>query len=148
MKMLTPFLLLVILLQGCTTTVERAEPITLADGVKEVINALNSLSELQTSKINGLVPAEVTVVFNITAGSKDSKNATIEIVPTGIVKEISKIGAGWSSEVTQSTGNTLTIKFRSILFANEKELVANKTPAELTKLYEELKGLGWNIRLR
>ncbi len=124
-------------------TVERPEPITLADGVKEVIDALNSLSELQTSKINGLVPAEVTIVFNITDGSKDSNSATIEIVPTGIVKEISKIGGGWSSEITQSTGNTLTIKFRSILFANEK-----KTPEELTKLYEELKSLDWNIQLQ
>jgi predicted ABC-class ATPase len=124
------------------------EPISLADGVKEVIAALNSLSELETSKINGLVPSEVTVVFNITAGSKETKTASIEIVPTGIVDQTTTLGGGWTSELTESKGNTITIKFRNIVFANEKELLAKKTPQELTELYEELKKLGWNIHLR
>ena len=118
----------------------------MADGVKEVVDALNSFSEFETKKINGLIPADVTVVFNITAGKKEDSSASVEIVPTPIVKEISKITGSWSTEVKQSTGNTLTIKFRNILFANEKVLISIKSPEEMTEMFNKYQNLNWNIK--
>lgn len=135
-----------IVLSGCSTVIERAEPITLADALKEMVEALNQMSQMPVEKKNGLVPAEVSVTFTITAGKKEGKTASINVVPTGIIKEISGLSAGWVSEATESRGNTITIKFRSILFANEKELVAQKTPEELSELYDRLEKEGWNVK--
>ena len=135
-----------IFLNSCATTkVDRKEPITLAEGVTEVVKTLNSMSKLQTEKINGLVPAEVTVEFNVTSGKKKNTNASLEIVPTGLV---SKIGAGWSSEITESSGNKITLKFRSILFAEKDELIGHKRVNDLTKMFIELKNSNWNATLQ
>jgi len=144
MKRILLLIIIIIIFSSCKATqIIRAEPISLAEGVREVIVALNSFSELQTSEINGLVPAEVIIEFNISAGKKNNRNASVEIVPAAVV---TKLGVGWSSEVTESTSNKITIKFRSILFATENEMLNQKTPEDLTELYEKLKKLGWNIK--
>ncbi len=139
-------LALVFCLTGCSTTVQRPEPITLAEALKEVIEALNEISDIPVKSKHGLVPAEVTVTFEITAGRKEGKSASVDIVPTGIIEEIGGISSKWTSEVTESRGNTIVIKFRSILFASEKELIAQKTPEEIDALYQKLKNQGWTIK--
>jgi len=133
-------------MMSCATTkVTRSEPISLADGLKEVVIALDEMSDVKRDKINGLVPSDVTVEFNVTSGNKKKNDASLEIVPTGLV---SKIGASWSSEVTETTGNKITIKFRSILFANKDDLIGgNKSVEDITKMVKDLEDGGWNTSL-
>lgn len=139
---------MLIFLHGCSTvSVERPDSISLSDALKEVVEALNEMSNLQVEAKHGMAPAEVTVTFNITAGKKTGREASVDIVPTGIVEEITGLSYGWSSEVTETRGNSITIKFRSILFASEKELVGKKTPEEINEIYKKLQELGWNIKI-
>lgn len=134
-------------ISGCAgTKIERSEPITLSEGLKEIIVALNEMAKVQSEKKLGLVPEEATVDFNVTAGKKDGKTGGIEIVPTGIVQEISKFSMGWSSEITESRGNTITIKLKSILFSKDDELVSSKTAKEILQKINELQEGGMVIR--
>ena len=139
--------LVTFMIPGCTgTKVQRPEAISLSEGLVEIIVALNEMAKVQSDKKLGLVPEEATVVFNVTAGKKDGRTGGIEIVPTGIVQEISKFSMGWSSEITESRGNTITIKLKSILFSKNDELVSSKTAKEILEKIDELQGGGFVIK--
>ncbi len=136
-------------LSGCVTTrVARPESISLADALVEVIESLNAMADVESPLKTGLVPAEVIVTFDVTAAQKTETGAEIEVVPTGIVSEIPRIGGTWSTEVRGSRGNQITIKFRNILFTSDKELLSRMAPEEIDELLQKLKELGWNIKLR
>ena len=129
---------------GCSSAqVAPPAPMSLADALTDVTRALNAMSEVQTSEKHGLVPAEVTVTLQLTAGKKEASQAAIEVLPLGAV---AKLGGSYTAEVTSSTGNQIVIKFRSILFANGDELVSRKTPGEIDELLRRLRELGWNIK--
>lgn len=130
---------------GCSTTVERTENfITVGEGLRLVMEGLDSIADHDPAKINGLMPSEVTVSFHITAGQKDGASSSVQIVPAGIIGEIPAIGGNWTTEFTESTGNVLTIKFRSIAFATDKELVSTEAPEDLTERYKKLRE-HWNV---
>ena len=116
---------------------------SLANALTDVTRALNAMSEVQSSQKHGLVPAEVTVTLQLTAGTKEASQAAIEVLPFGAVAEL---GGSYTAEVTSSTGNQIVIKFRSILFANENELVSRRTPGEIDELLRRLRELGWSIK--
>ncbi len=116
---------------------------SLANALTDVIRALNAMSEVETSHKHGLVPAEVTVTFQLAAGKKEASQAAIEVLPFDAV---AKLGGSYTAEVTSSRGNLIVVKFRSILFANEDELVSRKTPGEIDELLRRLQELGWNIK--
>ena len=129
---------------GCRSAqVEPQAPMSLANALTDVTRALNAMSEVQTSQKHGLVPAEVTVTLQLTAGKKEASRAAIEVLPFGAVAEL---GGSYTAEVTSSTGNQIVITFRSILFANENELVSRRTPGEIDELLRRLRELGWSIK--
>ncbi len=115
-----------------------AEPstITLEDALKSVGNGLKKLQrqDLKT----GLIVSEVDVTFNITASSKDSSSGKIYVEAGASVAktlEVTKVGAeaGFSSELSASRGNTITIKFRNLLGLSTKDTVAGALGADALK---------------
>jgi len=124
--------------------VRQTEPITLKQGIEDVIEALDHAGNLDTSKHNGLVPSEFTVELNLSTSEKGTQNASLEIAPAAFIP---KIGTGWSAEVNNSSGNKLTIKFRSILFAKQDEYMGTRTADSIVRFYNELKRLNWNATL-
>ena len=136
-----------LLLCSCgTTKIVRPDSITLAEALKDIVTALNEMSKVQSEKKLGLIPADVTVTFNISASSKKTAGASIEIVPTGIINEIPKIGGSYEKEISGTRGNQIVIKFRNIMFATEKELISRKTPSEIDELFDRLEKGGWFIK--
>jgi hypothetical protein len=134
---------LIIFLASCKAyDVKQTEPITLKKGIEDIIEALNHAGDLNTTKYNGLVPSEFTVELNLTTSEKGTQNASLEIAPASVIP---KIGAGWSAEVNNSSGNKLTIKFRSILFAKQDEFMSSRTPDSIVQFYQRLKDLNWNV---
>ncbi|KPM31889.1 Hypothetical protein I595_1537 [Croceitalea dokdonensis DOKDO 023] len=124
--------------------IKQTEPITLKDGIQDIIEALNHAGDLKSNRYNGLVPAEFTVELNLSTSDKRSDSGSIEIAPASFIP---KIGAGWSAEVNNSTGNKLTIKFKSILFAKQDEFLSSRSPDSIVKFYEKLKELNWNATM-
>ena len=72
---------------------------SLSSALTDVVRALNAMSEVQTSEKHGLVPAEVTVTFQLSAGEKKEGQTAVEVLPLGAV---SMLGASYTAEATSS----------------------------------------------
>jgi hypothetical protein len=120
------------LIAGCSTFAPReiAQPsqVTVKDAVFEVADALRDVQDrVPPEKRAGLIADEVTVVFNIAAGSTvtDKAGLTISNVPLAG-------GALGGNIETQnvsnaSRGNTITIKFKNIATAETGAGEGNRT---------------------
>lgn len=137
---------------SCATTTIVPEPgkITLREAMEEVATGLNGMYEIRAkSPKSGLLPSDVTVVFNISASATDKGKLYIEAGAT--VAEILKVtqaGAEVGTQVTATRGNTVTVKFTNVLFAPKDTLVMTKSPDEIKKLLEVIKEAGIEIQLR
>ena len=112
--------------------------------MEEVAAGLNKMYDIRKdSPKSGLLPTEVTIIFNISASGKDEGKLYIEAGATGAdVLKITKAGADVSSTIEASRGNTVTIKFANILLAPKDTLIMIKTPDDITKLFEAIKKVG------
>ena len=131
-------------LSGCAsvgpTPTEPPSPMSLREGVQAVMAALDELAQRPAdAPIHGLMPAEVEVVFQIRGQRADSDSFELTVG----VPEFIGAGTERSTEVTRSEGNTLTIRFRSIVFAPQEQLIGVKSAEELTDLVKDLRGRGW-----
>ena len=125
-------------ISGCASYGVVPEPgkITLQAAMKEVATGLNEMYAIRKDHPkSGLLPAEVTVVFNISAKANDEGKLYVEAgaTPADVLK-IAKIGAEAASKIEASRGNTVTIKFTNILFAPKETLVMTKSPEDIAKL--------------
>jgi hypothetical protein len=136
----------VMFISGCAATKVVPEPgkITLQAAMEEVATGLNKMYEIRKDyPKSGLLPTEVTVVFNISASGKDEGKLYVEAGATGAdFLKITKAGVDVNSTIEASRGNTVTIKFTNILFAPKDTLIMNKTPDEIDKLLETIKKAG------
>ena len=117
------------------------DTITLKDGITTVIEALAAIDENPSDNHSGLMPAEVVVVFKVEAGRTTGSSRAAELQ----IADIVNIGGESASEVTASAGNTITITFKSIVFAEQNDLIGTRTPEELTETIETLLGDGWRV---
>ena len=90
------------------------------------------------------MPAEIEVVFQVQAQRRKENSVDVSIA----VLDILEAGAERSTEVTRSAGNTITIRFRNIVFATDEQLIGVKSAKELTDLVTELRKLGWSAPVR
>lgn len=136
----------VIFLSGCATTHIVPEPgkITLQAAMEEVASGLNKMYDIRKDyPKSGLLPTEVTVVFNISASTTDESKLYIEAgANISDVLKIAKVGAEMGSKIEASRGNTVTIKFANILLAPKDTLIMTKTPDDIVKLFEAIKKAG------
>jgi hypothetical protein len=139
-------ILLCIVLASCKAyDVKQTKPLTLQEGIVDIFEALDAAGNLEMAKQNGLVPSEFTIELNLSTSEKGTQNASLEIAPATVVP---KIGSGWSAEVNNTTGNKLTITFKSVLFAKKDDFIASKSADELMEYIERLKALGFSINVQ
>lgn len=136
------------LLIGCATSRVIPEPgkITLEEAMEEVARGLNKMYDIgKDYPKTGLIPTEVTVVFNISASATDKGKLYIEAGATSSdVLTITKTGAEMGSEIQTSRGNQVTIKFTNLFLSTSKDsLIMIKKPEEIVKLLEVLKQAGY-----
>jgi len=136
---------------GCATTTIVPEPgkITLREAMEEVATGLNRMYEIRAnSPKSGLLPSEVTVVFNISASATDKGKLFIEAgAKAAEILKVTGAGAELGTQVTAARGNTVTVKFTNVLFAPKDTLVMHKSPEDLKKLLEVIKLSGIEIQL-
>jgi len=135
-------------LSGCATRGVIPEPgkITLEEAMEEVAKGLNKMYDIgKDYPKTGLTPAEVTVVFNVSASATDKGKLYIEAGATTLdVLQITKAGAEMGSEIQASRGNQVTVKFTNLfLSASKDSLIMVKTPEEIKKLLNVLKDAGY-----
>lgn len=118
--------------------------ITLEDAMTAVATGLNNMYDMRKDHPkSGLMPAEVTIVFNISASTKDEGKLYIEAgATTAEVLKIAKAGAEVGSKIETSRGNQVTIKFENILFAPKDTFIMTKTPEDILKLLDTLEKAG------
>lgn len=136
----------ILTLGGCNNAgrvVPEPGKITLEQAMKSVGVGLKKLREENTQ--TGLIATEVDVTFNISASAKDTSSGKLYIeagaTPADVLT-VTKAGAeaGFSSEISASRGNTITIKFRNVLAQSTKETIAGKlTDAQIAELVSEIK---------
>ena len=140
-----------ITITGCATTTVVPEPgkITLREAMEEVATGLNRMYEIRAnSPKSGLLPSEVTVVFNISASATDNGKLFIEAgAKAAEILKVMGAGAEVGTQVATARGNTVTVKFTNVLFAPKDTLVNHKSPEDLKKLLEVIKLSGIEIQL-
>lgn len=145
------FLMVINALTGCATTTVVPEPgkITLREAMEEVATGLNKMYEIrQESPKSGLLPSEVTVVFNISASATDKGKLYIEAGATvAEILKVTKAGAEVSSEFVATRGNTVTVKFTNVLFTPKNTLLTLRTPDDIKKLLTVIKEAGIEVLL-
>lgn len=133
---------LTIPLSGCAAwTVARPGKITLEQAMKEVARGINDMQEIRAGKPQtGLLPTEVTIVFNVSASAKDEGKLYVEAgaVPGEVLKTV-KQGAELGSSLQATRGNTVTVKFSNVLFAPKDALIHGKSPEEVKNLLKALR---------
>ena len=140
-----------ITITGCATTTVVPEPgkITLREAMEEVATGLNRMYEIRAnSPKSGLLPSEVTVVFNISASATDKGKLFIEAgAKAAEILKVTGVGAEVGTQVAAARGNTVTVKFTNVLFAPKDTLVNHKSPEDLKKLLEVIKQSGIEIQM-
>ena len=99
----------------------------------------------------GLMPSELEINFVVSKASTNGGKLFVELSPTAdLVKEITgKVGGEYAVETTRNAGNTINIKFKSLLFSTTTKTKDAKTndvikvdgltdPETLKKMYEVL----------
>jgi len=115
--------------------------ITLKEAMQEVATGLNDMYKIRNQgPKSGLLPAEVTIVFNVSASTKDAGKLYIEAGANPVdVLKIVKAGGEVSSEIATSRGNQITIKFVNVALAPKDTLLTVVDPAKLDIIFNALK---------
>lgn len=128
---------------GCTEKiVPEPASVTFENAMEQVTVGLNKMYDTgKDYPKTGLVPAEVTIEFNVGASAADNGRLTI-----GTVNPVQNIQVGGeiSSNIQASRGNKITIKFVNLFLTDSKEsLIMLKQPEEIAKLLKVLENAGY-----
>jgi hypothetical protein len=150
-SVLAGILAVIITLAGCASRRVVGEPgkITLQAAMEEVATGLNRMYTVREDfPKSGLVPDEVTVVFNISATGTDQGKLYVETggSPADALK-IVKSGGEIGSQIQATRGNQVTIKFSNVLFTPKDRLLTIKTASEVSDLLKALKESGITLYL-
>lgn len=128
---------------GCAMVTTGPEPgkITLRDAMNDVANGLNDMYKIRSQgPKSGLLPAEVTIVFNVSASTKDAGKLYVEAGATPVdVLKIVKAGGEVSSEIATARGNQITIKFMNVAFAPKDTLLTMVDATKLETVFNAIK---------
>ncbi|OHB77412.1 MAG: hypothetical protein A2Z25_01245 [Planctomycetes bacterium RBG_16_55_9] len=134
-------------LAGCASSriVDQPSKITLEEALKSVGQGLHDMKEAQKDVKTGLIPAEVSVTFNIAASGSDDGKLYVELssvpVQAGMAEGHGELGSKLSAE----RGNQITVKFVNLLLAGKDTVVFDKTPDEIQSLLDTLQKSGIQI---
>lgn len=134
-------------LTGCASWPPWFEPkkITVEDAMKDVAEGLNRMYDLRKDyPRTGLLPEEVTVIFNVSASGTDQRKLYLEAGATvAETLKVAKAGGEVGSTLALTRGNTITVKFRNLLFAPKDLLVSTMKPGDLKQLIDALHQVGF-----
>lgn len=132
---------------GCAgKIVPEPKKITFEDAMVQVANGLNKMYDIgKGHPKSGLVPAEVTIDFNISSSATDTGKLSVEAGANILdTLQVTKAGAEIGSQIQASRGNKITIKFTNLFLSTSKDsLVMIKNPAEIAELLKLLKESGY-----
>ena len=135
-------IILALALAGCArTVVPKPGAITLESALESVGTGLRKMREAEGGLRTGLICDEAQVTFNISASGTDAGKLYVELTPIPTNSPTGgKVGSELSSNYTAQRGNQITIKFKNIMTASNKDALIKDT-MELNKLLEIIKNL-------
>jgi hypothetical protein len=144
-------LLVVLLIQGCASfspgQIVKPSEVTLEQALTSLGTGLSAMHMAQAGLRTGLLPAEVTVSFNLGVSANDSSKLTLDFSRAS--EAAVKVGAEAGLEVEQSSqgsrANAITVKFVNLLTLPESSIVQKKSPAEVQALINALRASGIDI---
>ena len=143
---------------GCNTS--QPKPMAIEDVLASLGRGFVKMKQAQLKAndekefMTGLVPAEAEVSFNISHAKTENGKLYVELSPIPISTPVEgKAGAEGSISSTRTIGNTITVKFKSLLFGSTTTTTAKNgdvtvsiqgltDPKLLLNIYNTLRILG------
>ena len=125
--------------------VEHPSEVTLESALRSVGAGLYDMSVAQRDVTTGLLPAEVTVTFNVSVSATDSSKLVVDVASLPVGGGTGKVGGDIGSTTTAQRGNQITVKFTNLLYSTNGKLVFMKTPEDIGKLLKALKEAGVHV---
>jgi len=159
---------LLFILTGCLPCLTKPlEPMSIEDALASMGRGFVQMKKAQLEANDGkefntgLVPYEAEVTFAISRASTKEGKLYVELSPIALggAPIGGKAGAEQSSSANKNVGNTITVKFKSLLFATTSETTKKNgdvtvtvqgvtDPEQLKKIYEALDKIGVEIKGR
>jgi hypothetical protein len=132
---------------GCATrrVVPVPSDITLEEALVSVARGLAQMKAEAVDVKTGLLPAEAEVVFNVTTSATDSRRLVLDLEPAAGTPVSGDLRGEAGTQVAASRGNQIRIRFENLLYASDRRLVTQKTPAEIAALLRALEGAGLTV---
>ena len=137
------FIALALVSAGCCST-HRPEPMTVQAAIQQVADGLNAFSAMPLDRRSGLMPAEITVVLNVSETQTRSAEAGGTLAAAA---NAPKLTVDFSRQNAETHGNTITLKFQNLLLADKTTLAGTKSPDELLALFNTLTNAGFAVKL-
>ena len=138
--------MLVVLVLGtagcCSAPPAPREALSVQAAFRQVADGLNAFSSMPLDRRSGLVPEEITVVLNVTAARATDAGAGLGLPAADAMP---KLAVDFSRQSSETHGNQITLKFRSLLLAEKNTLAGTKSPQELAELYSALTNAGFMV---
>lgn len=130
---------ILIVCAGCRTT---PQPMPVDQALRQVAEGLNAFSAMNLDQRSGLLPAEVTVMLNVTATRKTDAGVGLTTPDAP-----SRLMVDFAHEQTESRGNQVTLKFQNVLLADKSALISTRSPADISALVQALTNSGFMVKL-
>lgn len=134
--------LLMFLTAGCCTP-KKPKALAVDEAMRQVAQGLNAFSAMPLDRRSGLVPADVTVVLNVTEARTDTTEGGVTAAATAVPK----LMVDFSRQTTETHGNQITLKFTNLLLADKTTLAGTKSPDELMALFGALTNAGFVVKM-
>jgi len=82
----------------------------------------------------GLIPSEAEVVFKVGAVDKESRKLYVELSAPAGAPIGGKAGHERVSDLTNDRSNTITVRFKQFLFADDKTILATKSEDDIKRI--------------
>ena len=128
---------------GCCAP-RNCAPMTVETAMQQVAAGLNAFSAMPLDRRSGLMPAEITVVLNVSETQTRSAEAGGTLAAAA---NAPKLTVDFSRQNAETHGNTITLKFQNLLLADKTTLAGTKSPDELLALFNTLTNAGFAVKL-
>jgi len=135
--------LLMFLAAGCCTS-KKPRALAVDEAMRQVAQGLNAFAAMPLDRRSGLVPADVTVVLNVTESRTDTAEGG---VTAAAATAAPKLMVDFSRQTTETHGNQITLKFTNLLLADKTTLAGAKSPDELMALFGALTNAGFVVKM-
>lgn len=165
--MIVPALFVALFFSGCCSWRPKpVEPMSIEDAMASLGRGFVAMKTAQLEAYGGkefntgLVPSEAEVVFNVSKATTKDGKLLVELAPNLPGSPVSgKFGMEGSSAKSSSAANTITVRFKSIIFATTSTATTKAgdtivtvegitDPDMLANIFKVLKDAGVQIRLR